>query len=236
MTTAQLVEMTTAHLSYDLDSYVGEAPTDEQVVRALNYAQRLISHRVHLWHPSVELALVAGRAVYSLENDTSLRVVRPYSVIVGGLPLLNAARDDYGLWSYQEMERRSPAWRAEEPGVPRRAVHNGLLLILNPAPNPETVARGSHYVSGQVLAPDLDAAEPERAPELPSVLHETLALAAAVHLATPMASEQEQWTRLAAFKAEIQPIIEDLRRENMRAVTAFGTTSLRSGADDYIHL
>jgi len=215
-------------LQFDLDNMYGESPTTQQKVDGFNWAQRTVSKLIFQYDPKITLTLTADQASYDLRNTSvvSRKVIRPYAVIINGNMLWNAAYTERGLWTLQELERMIPSWRTDSSGTPTKGVYYGnQKLLLHPAPTTAVVNAGDNYISGQYLAADMTTAQLASTPDIPEELHEAIAFCAAARLALPNLSEAEAWQRITAFNAEWRSMADDMRRENMRAIQSWGSTT-----------
>ena len=233
MTLADGILLTKQFLAYDLDGYLGDEPTDAQMLGPFNWSMRTICKRARISDPSIPIALVADKGTYDLRGLASdgRGIIEPRSVVVAGLPLLDAAGSAYGLWSLAELQRSHPQWRTAPSGTPSKAVWTGTQVILHPAPNAAAVAKGGHFVSGTVMPKALTAADLATELPLPIETHECVAYLAAVRLATPTATESSQMQRLQAFAGEWMALIDELARANEGTAASWGSTYGNEGGD-----
>lgn len=230
MTLEALLELRGNFLAFDLDDSTGggSTPTTAQKLTSVNAAIRQIAIHVQQYDPAIPLTLTADQDTYNLRSLSVVtkRVVRPYQVIVNGYPLYNAARTERGLWTLQELERVYPGWRSTDAGTPARAVQiANSKLILHPKPNSTVVSAGENYVSGTYIPPNYSDSDLATEPDLPEELHEAVAYLAAVKSALPFVSEAEGWQRLTAFNGEWAAAADEVRRDNVRLLQSWGSTS-----------
>lgn len=228
MTGTQIVAMALANLQVDLD-YKGvvDLTSFPSALPYLNWAIRTISIQIKQLDPSIAMTLVLDQDTYQLRNTAqfSRKVLRVYRVIINGNPLLTARGMDYGLWSYDELERKRANWRIDPEGVPVRAVPFGQSLILNPKPSQAVLDAGGNYVMGTYLAADMLSSDGANSPDLPEELHEALAYLIAVRASMPNVTEDEGWKRLQSYSSEWSGMAEALRMENQRLIDSWGTTT-----------
>lgn len=231
MTTAELITRVSELTAYDLDTTLGTAPTDAQVVDALNRRLRAISVKLCIFDPKIEFTMTAGTETYDLRDTVvfSRKIVQPRDVIINGNMLFTARGTRYGLWTVQELDKISPTWRTLGSGVPYRACWAPpTTLFVNPKPTQAVIDAGNNYVSGQVLAADLDANDTDAEPELPEETHMALAMLTACDVAKPYATEVSQINRLVAMTQDATQTIEDAAKASRRAIQGVGTYSGRA--------
>ena len=228
MILSEIIDERARYLEYDVDDKYGSSPTTQQKVDSVNMAIRTMSKRIFQYDPMITFTLTAEQASYNI-RDTAVvqrKIIRPYSVIINGNPLYNAANQEWGVWSLAELERIAPKWRTDTSGTPSKAVYYGNnKLVLHPKPTAQVVSDGNNYISGQYLAKNMTTSELAGEPDIPEELHEALAYLAAYYSALSHTSEEEGWHRLAQYNQEWQQFAEEVRRENMRAIQAVGSTS-----------
>lgn len=216
----------------DLGNFSGEAPSNANITAQINRARREVSRRIFIFDPSVTLTLTASEPKYNLRTYTSVvsrPVIRPYHVIISGNPLLERHGCNYGLWTWDELNRSYPGWRTDTAGTPTKAAWTGPELILHPAPDSTVAALSTHYIAGQVLSKDLSATDDasNQLPE-PVEIHEDICLMAAVWAESPTATEEEAIARLLRYNAKAMDRMNEIERENRAAVASLGVTHSRS--------
>lgn len=228
VTLTSILDLRTRNLAFDLDSAYGESETLQQQVDSVNWAIRAISARIFQYDPKITLTLTAGMADYNLRDTAvvSRKIIRPFSVCINGSMLWDASRNDYGMWTLAELERRNPSWRTDTSSIPTKAVYyGGNRLLLHPTPTADVVSAGNNFISGQYLAANLTTSDGSNSPDIPEELHEAIAYYAAAHSALPNLSENEAWQRVSAYNAEWQSSADTIRRENLRAIQSWGSTA-----------
>lgn len=240
MDTTALIQRVKDLLSFDLDFYVGESPTDAQVVAGLNDELYLIGKEIEQYDPLVTFTIVASQADYDMRDIAtpvvSKRMIRVYDVIINGNYLRDASGRGRGLWTMQELTRRYPTWTSDGAATPTKAVrYTGTRILLHPKPTAETLSGGSNYVSGTWLPAALSTSTGSAEPQIPLEIHSSLAVKTACKFAEPMASETHQFNKLNIMRAQADAEIQRVRKDNKDAQSSWGTTSLRD-SEDYLQL
>lgn len=231
MTVTQLVQMMSDLASFDLDNFSMSAAgtiTDANAVAQLNKAQTRISLRIGMFDHSVVTTLVDGTARYLATNTNVFAkgIIKPTYVVINGNPLLRADRTDFGMWTVSEYQREVNAFRSvtATTGVPRLAAWDGTNITLYPTPNAAVVSTGNNYVAGTIFAADLSSSAMSATPDLPTKLHEALAVKATVWGALATTSQSEGWKRLQALDADAEEAIQEAAKEYKSARQDWGTT------------
>lgn len=207
MILSELRTLTTDFISYDNDSYKGEATSSSEVNAVVNWAIRSIARRLYLFEPRITLTTATGIGRYDI-SDTNYferRMLDIHRVTVGGV-ILRDNRDRFGLYpSLDWLDAKFPSWRTASNGTPTAAVLTGQVLTFN---CPASGVLSNTFVSGRFVPNDLTA--DGQTPLLPTELHELVCYLAAVKFTLPTATEEEQWGRLRAFKAEAVDLLPEL--------------------------
>ena len=128
-----------------------------------------------------------------------------------------------GMWSYKEIERYDPSYRAAASGQPVAAAQFGNNLVLYPAPT-STVASGSgNYLVAEYLPVALTASDLSNSPDLPVELHEAAAYLAAIKIAAPQITEAESYQRLNLYNSFINESIQEVKKQNENTLADFGS-------------
>ena len=223
MTTQELIDLLKSTsgnlLSYDLDSYFGETPSEAQIVTLLNQAKNIIGEYLFIVNPSITFTPTANSFQQNIQDTTtpvvSSKVLKPLRVVVNGITL--RGMDGYGVMSYGDFENSYPSFRLASSGQPTIAVQlgNGKLgLYMKP-----DQSYSNSYIVGQVLPADLSASSLSAEPDMPADLHIAIAYLAAVIAAEPTAAVQEQFMRLDRYSKHYRDRIERARADNVRAYT-----------------
>ena len=206
----------------DLDSYLGEEPSDLDLGNLINWSVRTISEYSRCnYSDRIQFVLTAGTDLYNLRDTptvVSKKVLEPHYVVINGATLYSPS-GDRGLWSYRDLIASYPRYRDYDDGVPSRAVWmpNSKLLLSCP-PDAATAAQ-THYIAGFYIASDMivnsaDGQYWEGAnPDLPEELHETVVYLSAFRAAMPNVAEAEGWQRLAAYDKTAWQRIQEYRRQ-----------------------
>lgn len=226
MTLTELRTMQTAFLALDLDNFAGESPSSSDQNVQINWAYRRIARKCHLVHPKITFTLTADTALYGL-SDTAVwgtlrRMVNISHVTINGVMLRACDQRQYGLWTPREFIDRYPTWQTASSGTPTKAVQYGQNLLLHVPPTAAVVSAGNNYVAGQYIPPDLDGVT-YITPDLPEEIHPAIAYLAAIHAASPQASEPEMWTRLQAYGQAWTEMVDDIARMNKDSMANPGT-------------
>lgn len=221
----------TDFMSLDLDNFRGESPTDGQKTEQVNRAYRLVAKRCALYDPRIPMTLVedvfrmpkrhagTGSALWS--TFFTKRLLRVHYVTISGNPLYTYDRSCYGLWTMQELFESYPSWQGASADTPGIAVDLGTHLLVHAKPSAAAAALTTHYVAGHYIPADMSADGDQ--PDLPEEIHEAIAFMGAEYAAKAIITEPEMWQRVQAFSAEAFDLIEDIRRENLVAISDFGT-------------
>lgn len=240
MNVTNLVTMMTELASFDLSNFsmaTDGTISNASAVAQLNKAQRRLSYYIKQFDHSIVTTLVADTANYDLRNTAVFAkpVIEPYRVIINGNTLLDASGKP-GLWTFNELERANPGFRADASGTPIRATFYGnTKMTLNPAPSAAVVTGGSNYMAGTYMAADLNSSTMSATPDLPVELHEALAVKATVWAAIAVTARQEGWVRLQALDKDADAIIEQVRADNINALNDWGSEQ-GYGVTDYMIL
>lgn len=243
MTVERAITYVQKFTEFDLDNFLGDAPTDDDYVELINWGQRLIGKKCCTFSPKVDLTLIANSADVSTRdtNVVEQKLWRVHCVWINGSPLLNAARDDYGTWSYKELQSAYPEWATESAGVPSLAVHyNQSRLILHQKPNSTVVSDGNNYCSGFVFPLDRTSSAGDAVDGMDSQidlleeLHEACCFLAALKAAIPTCSAEEGWRRLQQYSSEASSLIDDVARQNLNDIYPSG--SISGGDEPWVSL
>lgn len=229
MTLEELLNHLRGLHSLDLDNVDGLEPSNDALIRQINWAQRSIAKRIKPFDPSVTLTLTTGQMGYSLSSTAfSKRMIGVTSVYLDGVPLFRSLGDRSGLWSYSELERDRPYWRNLANGTPEIALQTDTsCLYLIPAPDAAASAK-SCKVSGFVYPADLTSASLESSIDLPLELHECVAYLAAVRAAMPVCTEEEAWRRVNAYEKIWSEVAAEIAHENANISAPWGSTQYGS--------
>jgi hypothetical protein len=131
MTHQEVIDLTDQFLAYNLDSMYETSATTAQGVNAVSWALRTMAKREKLFDPSTVVNLVSGQSSHELRSLASdgLMTLKLRSVTVNRVPITDASRDGYGIWSYVELERAHPQWRTASSRTPTWAVHVCTKLL-----------------------------------------------------------------------------------------------------------
>ena len=191
MTTSQLIARFKNLAAYDLD-IVGGALTDDEILEYLNQAQSDLSRRAGLYSSRIPLTLNADTSTYGLRSSAfRSRIVELTEVYISGRPLERSTVD--------ALVKACPNWRADSSGSPTYWKSDGQNLIVYPSPTTSIVSSVNHYVSGYILAPDLNLTT-QTIPDIPEELHPHIAGLAVVMAAEPHATEVQQLNRLNSMR------------------------------------
>lgn len=206
MTTQQLITRVDNYLAYDLDGYFGTAPTDAQVVAALNDALLDVSDAAYLVKPDIALTLTESQYSYAFDSALAFPAatlpLKVLKVVVNGNVLKTMDGRRSGLWTMREVEDLRPGWRDDDDGVPTKAWVVADKLYLHPAPSAAVVSAGETYVAAQYRAAPLSESALVAEPDLPATLHESLAKVAAAKAAAPNVTEGHQDARVQRMLGE----------------------------------
>jgi len=199
-----------------LDHYEADSPTNAQLNASLNWAQRNIGKRIHLFDPKITFTLVASQAKYDIRDVktpvVSRKVLIPHVVTLGGNPLYQYD-GKVGVWSIGELARCRPTYLTESAGTVSIAAFFDRYIYLSPAPS---AVGSNNFISGTYIPADMSNDTDE--PDIPEELHECLAYYAAVHAALPSATETEQWQRIQAYNAEWADEVKRMGKQNANAL------------------
>lgn len=203
-----------------LDNYDGTSATASQKTAQINWAIRELGRRMHLYDPRIVFTLTSpiastNGAMFNL-RDTAGTVSRKVWKVLGVVIDNNTLRSyagTQGLWALDQLNRVNPAWRTEPTGTPTRAVQlSRTRLLLSPPPSG---AFSNNFIAGYYIPASLvNSTDDGVEPDIPEELHECLAYFAAQKVAMPTATEQEQWTRLGAYKAEWEEMVNEIALQN----------------------
>lgn len=220
-----------------LDNYRGDSPTAAELTAQTNWGIRVFARKLNLFDPRIAFTLnpvtSSNSAKFYIRDTVGLaagpytattpatpvvakRVIKPYGVYISGKPLYDW-NGNVGLWSLSQLENDVPSWRTENAGTATKAVYvgNGMLLLSAP---PSAVG-SNNFISGTYIPTDLiNSTDDANSPDLPDELHEALAYFVAQHAGMPTATEQEQWSKLAAYKGEWMDLVNEIAMENRNAI------------------
>ena len=207
--------------SHDLDNFQGEAPSQADSIEQVNWAMRTMARKLFLFDANITLTLVDTQAEYDLNDRTtpvvSVRCIKPITVYIDQLPLKNQ-KGERGVWDWFSFEEAHPSYLSVDDAQPYLAVampNNKLRMY--PAPD-ATAAALTNTIAGQYIPDNLTASDLSNQLPLPEEVHEALCFMAAEKTAMPMQSEAEGWRRLAAFRQEWMTTIEEIEKQNRRAI------------------
>ncbi len=232
MSTAELIARCRALVAYDLDSTLGPLPDpddgagnegfDAGVVSYLNEASLVLARSAYLTDPAVALALTAGVGRYRLDGPAfAARVLVPYAVVLEGRRLANAAGNDYGLWTANELALAYPTWMSDASGTPTKAAVVGGDLVLHPTP----ISSETAYVDAQVAPARLSADALDAVPDLPEEMHPGIAAVAVYRACLPYSQSAAQVSRLNALFQEATATAEAVGRASAAARLGNGSTA-----------
>lgn len=221
MTTSKIITLCNQHLQYDLDSFQGQTPEDDEWIDVLNWAQRTVARTIEPYDPLIPFTLVVDQHTYDIRSLSVVtkKVVRVDRVYVDGNPLYARSMRDYGLWSLSELQTYVPTWFSDGSGTPTKAVSYDTSLILHPKPSS---VFANTYIAGIYFPADLtDPAATDATPDLPEEIHEALALLAAIYAADPNVSEQEGLARLSRYGARQHAAIRQVQLDFANSRSAY---------------
>ena len=135
MTTQQLITRVDNYLAYDLDGYFGTAPTDAQVVAALNDALLDVADAAYLVKPDIALTLTESQYSYAFDSALAFPAatlpLKVLKVVVNGNVLKTMDGRRSGLWTMREVEDLSYEEIAEAIGIPVGTVKSRLNRARN---------------------------------------------------------------------------------------------------------
>ena len=235
MTLSEIRTMVTGFGVY-LDHYAADAPTATQLTASVNWSIRLMSRKLHqadliafTLNPIAStngakfyirdlVGLAAGpfTAATPATPVVAKKIIKPHMVFIGGSPLKNPEGEN-GLWSLSQLTDERPSWPTENSGTASIAVYlgNGRLLLSAPP----SAAGSNNYIYGEYIPTDLVVTTDDAvAPDIPEELHEALAFMTAANVATPTATEQEQWARIGQFNSNWLELADEIARQNQNDI------------------
>lgn len=234
MTTAEILLYVRNNISTDFDiaDDIGATATDAELVPYINWAMRSISRQIHQLKTSIPITLTADTAEYDLNGGTGTpisasdvsQVTRIHRVYINNNPLKRADWKGPGMFTFNEIERNYPGWRAAGSSTPFAAAQISNKLFLFPKPTSTVVSAGNNYLVAEYLPKDLSTSVLTQIPDLPLELHEAVAYMAAVKLALPNIGEAEAIQRLQLYSAAIADAISEVRKQNLATIADFGSS------------